>query len=611
MIVPTMILVLVLSTFICAAVLFTQHSGRQARDSRAFTYAISVADGELDRLYDSWKTLVKTLPLGVKAQQSDLNSIAQPIPAPTSVNPNFTDATFLPMYQGQPAHCMTEVDCFGNPVAANQSGTSLGLLPGFNGLYSVNTLYDVRVAVAMPTISRSVVVEIGRTFTKADAPIFQAAIYYEGDLELHPGEAMTINGPVVTNQNLYAAGLIGQGLTFNGYVSYNQSFNYYPQPPPATGYNMANWQPPTYGVSQATQLSQTARLEPAGEDMRNAFTVNSGNPNTDDGYRELIQMPVSGFSDPAAISKFRFYNQASLKVSVSQVNVAGVKTQTVNVLGGDNNPAAPAVVAAVTAAIGTRFPMYDAREQQNVSVTPVDISLLGTAINIMNTASNAAQQFNGVIYFTDVSPDNTERAFRLENGSMLPTAGIPVNSPTNVRGFSVASDAGIYIHGDYNTYNGAAAVPSAVLADAVMILSNAWNDANAANPLYGVDNPSSPGTVVAGTARTASATTVNTAIMAGNIPTYYVNPNTGVTYGPSGGAHNFPRFLENWTNVPFTFTGSMAQLFTSTIFTGAWTTGNIYAPPIRNWSCNTDFINHPCPGVFCFSSFSRGPWRRY
>ncbi len=332
MIVPTMILVLVLSTFICAAVLFTQHGGRQARDTRALTSAIAVADGELDRLYGAWKTLVKTLPLGAKAQQSDLDAIVQPIPLPTSVNPNFAGATFLSTYQGQSAHYMTEVDCFGNSVPANQNITSLGVLPGFKGLYSVNTMYDVRVAVAMPTISRSVVVEIGRTFTKADAPIFQAAIYYEGNLELHPGEAMTINGPVITNQNLYAAGLVGQGLTFNSYVSYNQNFNYYPQPPSATGYNMANWQPPTYGVSQATQLSQTGRLEPAGEDMRNAFTTNSGNPNTDDGYRELIKKPVNGFSDPAAIAKFRFYNQASLKVSVNQVTVSGTKTQTVTVL---------------------------------------------------------------------------------------------------------------------------------------------------------------------------------------------------------------------------------------------------------------------------------------
>lgn len=52
MIVPTMIVVLLLSTLVGVAVLFTQHAGRLARDSRELTNAISIADGELDRMYD-------------------------------------------------------------------------------------------------------------------------------------------------------------------------------------------------------------------------------------------------------------------------------------------------------------------------------------------------------------------------------------------------------------------------------------------------------------------------------------------------------------------------------------------------------------------------------
>lgn len=41
MIVPTMIVVLLLSSLVGVAVLFTQHAGRQARDSRELTNAIS------------------------------------------------------------------------------------------------------------------------------------------------------------------------------------------------------------------------------------------------------------------------------------------------------------------------------------------------------------------------------------------------------------------------------------------------------------------------------------------------------------------------------------------------------------------------------------------
>ena len=297
---------------------------------------------------------------------------------------------------------------------------------------------------------------------------------------------------------------------------------------------------------------------------------------------------------------------------MTQTQIAGnPPTQTVSVLGHDNSPVDPAVAAKVVDAIGIRTPIYDRREQQNVSVTPVVIAKFAAAVQLMNGASSPANRFNGIVYLADTSPGATKRAFRLENGIKLPTYDQPVDSPPDVRGFSIATDAGIYIKGDYNSYSGTPAVPSAVMADAVMILSNAWTDSNAGNPLHGVDDPLDPSTTIPGSARTASATTVQTSILAGTIPTGYYNTSTGVTYGPSGGAHNFPRFLENWTGVPFTFKGSMVQLFTSTIFTGSWGTGDIYSPPNRLWSANSDFAKHPCPGAFCVTTYSRGSWRRF
>ncbi len=612
MIVPTMIIVVILSTLVGVAVLFTQHAGRQARDSREFTNAISIADGELDRMYDQWKRTVKALPLGQRVAQADLDAISQPIPVPTSVHPGFAGALFRSTFQGQPTHTLAEIDSFGVTPAAGTVVVSMGSLPGFNGMYSINTLYEARVAVGMPSISHTPTVEIRRTFTRSDAPIFQTAIFFEDNLELHPGETMIINGAVVTNHKLYAAGMVGKGLTFQSYVSYNKNYGYAEQPPSATGYNMANWQPPTYASSKSSQLSKaTNRLEPAGKDLRNEFNTGDSNPNND-GYRELLQRADTGYPDPPTIARYRFYNQASLKISVTQTQVAGnPPVQTVSVLGHNNSPVDPAVAAQVVAAIGIRTPIYDRREQQNVSVTPVNIANFASAVQLMNGAANPADRFNGIVYFSDTSPDTTKRAFRLENGSKLPTYEKPVDSPPDVRGFSIATDNGIYIKGDYNSYAGTPAVPSAVMADAVMILSNAWTDTNAGNPLHGVDDPANPSTTLPGTARTATATTVQTSIMAGTIPTNYYNSATGVTYGPSGGAHNFPRFLENWIGVPFTFKGSMVQLFTSTIFTGAWGTGDIYSPPNRLWSANSDFARHPCPGAFSVTTYSRGSWRRF
>ena len=615
MIVPTMFVVVILSTIIGVAVLFTQHNGRLARDSREFTSAISIADGELDRMYDGWRTLLKTLPPGAKPTQADLDTIAQPIPSAESVHPGFAGAIFPATFQGQATHTIREVDAFGTPVPAGQTITSNGALPGFPGMFSVNTMYDARVAVTLKSISHETTVQVSRTFTKADAPIFQTAIFFEDDLELHPGENMTIDGPIVTNHRLFASAPSGKSLIFSSYVSYNKDYGYSEQPPAATGYSTSNWQPPTYSGSKASQLSMADRIEPAGKEMRDEFNTGDANPNND-GYRELIQRPVSGYPDPQNIARFRMYNQASLKVLVSQTTTSGnPPTQTVTVLGHGGSPVDPAVATKILDALGLRTPIYDRREQQNVSVTPVDVSKLNAAVLQMNTAGNPADKFNGIIYFSDVSPDANKRAFRLENGAQLPTYDKPVNSPPDVRGFTVATDGGIYIKGDYNTYGGTQPVPSAVMADAVMILSNNWSDTNAANPLHGVDDPMNPSTTLPGTARNATATTVQTAIMAGTIPTGYDptpnDPYNGDNYGPSGGAHNFPRLLENWSGVPFTFKGSMVQLFTSSMFTGPWTTGDNYSPPNRIWSSNPDLAKHPSPGLFSFTTYSRGPWHRY
>src|SRR6185436_10995830 len=94
------------------------------------------------------------------------------------------------------------------------------------------------------------------------------------------------------------------------------------------------------------------------------------------------------------------------------------------------------------------------------------------------------------------------------------------------------------------TTNTVQSKPAAVLADAVTILSTAWDDLNSAKVLG---------------SRNAGDTTVNVAIQAGIVPTgngYY-----------SGGVENFPRFLESWSGRTFTYNGSMVVMYPSKIAT--------------------------------------------
>jgi hypothetical protein len=165
-------------------------------------------------------------------------------------------------------------------------------------------------------------------------------------------------------------------------------------------------------------------------------------------------------------------------------------------------------------------------------------------------------------------------------------------------GLTLASLNPVYIQGDYNvgqTSDYSDRVPSAVFGDAVTILSNSWNDSNSASSL---------------SSRQASNTTVNTAIVAGFLPSGWVNE-YGAQYGYSGGLNNFPRFLETWSGDTFTYNGSMIELFTSKIATGEWDTGSIYSPPNRNWNFDSQFIDNPPPGSLDAVTISRGSLARF
>jgi hypothetical protein len=180
----------------------------------------------------------------------------------------------------------------------------------------------------------------------------------------------------------------------------------------------------------------------------------------------------------------------------------------------------------------------------------------------------------GILYVS--SNNKNDPAVLLTNGSTLNA------------GLSVATDNPVYIKGDFNTTtytdstDGLSYVThsAAIYSDAVTVLSNSW---------AGVPNS------------TASATTVNAAIMTGNVPT------SGSNY--SGGVENFIRFLENWSGKTFTYGGSLTCLWQSRQATGRWGKSNVYSPPNRNWSYNLSVNNLP-PGTPRVRNLERVGWRQ-
>jgi hypothetical protein len=273
-----------------------------------------------------------------------------------------------------------------------------------------------------------------------------------------------------------------------------------------------------------------------------------------------------------------------------------------------------------------RQTIVDPRELLNgssgVNLTTVNIGNLNIALQSgAMTNTNLAQNYNGVVYVYDNSNNGTDNAHSnqtplnasanlngilLTNGATTPAFNDQNGNPL---GFSVVSDNGVYVQGDYNktqiningnTYDN----PASIMGDAITAVSAGWNSGTAisasASTLTmfsqreavqsGITPPSGPinggaSYINPGDGGTAYGMTVNAAILTGNTPT---SGNIG-----SGGAQNLVRMIEDWyypytssgqgaENVPggpgmtLTLNGSLGQIFTSKYFSGA------YAPGTQN-----------------------------
>lgn len=182
----------------------------------------------------------------------------------------------------------------------------------------------------------------------------------------------------------------------------------------------------------------------------------------------------------------------------------------------------------------------------------------------------------------------------------LPTA--PVSTNGSFGGFTVASENPVYIKGNYNTSaadptwgNPAAGEPAhaaaAIIADTVVLLSNAWQDngypaATGGNVVSGGSLRYPSG---ATGQRPAQTTYYRVAIAAGKNMTFtapaFSQTPTLYGFGTDGGLHNFLRFLEDWSGQTLNYKGSLVSLYYSTYNTGTFKCCGdaVYHPPVRNY----------------------------
>lgn len=471
------------------------------------------------------------------------------------------------------------------------------------GIQTIVTGYEIR-ADALENGMR----HTARRLVNAEAtPIFQFAVFYTGDLEVNPGPNMTLAGRVHSNKSMYLN--CGGTLTLNtNYVrAVGEILRRRKDDPSASQGNVRarRWvvnpfdstEPVNYVLMRShSQMNNLGVVNESGYDsaFKSGWDANNNGSFADPGdwyswsagaplywgqsstysagVGSTVLSGVHGVKEAAVphIGSVQMYEadpngayyydpntgQYALATSGAGTHSPGYYHQnaglsiitlangTIQAFDGDGNDITTDVSAAIEPAS-----IYDTRQaggsSGSVALTQIDLAAL---------AATSYWPSNGLIYAAHygAGPGIEAKGVRLVNGAQLATP------------LTVVSENSVYVQGDYNTVNKKGA---AVIADAVNLLSNNWDDSKTAS----------------GGLPVAAATTYNLAIVTGN-----TNTVEGGQY--NGGLENLPRFHENWNGVVCRITGSFVNTWNSKYADSDWVIGgNYYRAPTRNWSYDPAF----------------------
>jgi hypothetical protein len=203
------------------------------------------------------------------------------------------------------------------------------------------------------------------------------------------------------------------------------------------------------------------------------------------------------------------------------------------------------------------------------------------------------------------------RALKLVNGGRgnLPARG--------AQGLTVAAENPVYVQGHYNACSNALPttansgspvcatagagfdathVSAAIIADAVTLLSGAFNDIKTFRNPHDVNFNTGAGLaadLAAANVRQANDTWYRMGIIAGkglNFQRPGNNGNDHTDYGTDGGAHNFLRYIERWGQ-DINYRGSILSFYTSRQAVGTYKCcDNVYSPPVRGYNFDAEFL---------------------
>ncbi len=614
----------------------TRMAGRTVHRAEALAYG----DAVIEQVYEQWRQAMISVTDATDRRDGLTNSaLATKISAPTTAV--IAAPTNISLVSAPTVLAATPLLVELTAPSARPAAES-----GTNWTQRTRLYYVATVAVNFPVMRGMSTVTIKRSFVRSGRSIFDN--FYFGAqpvTEFHPGAPMYIGGTAYIGGDLYTAHdflHFQKDVTFLGTqtMDYRVADSRRPGTAPTIPTNGFgdNWDinnPPHRGSEQKLLDVSTNLMDPNFLDDSSLNDTDSDGNKNNDGYHEIIEEKVTSGTtgtDPLQIDPYLNDDQTgSERLSAnSDYRVVVAADNSVTIYAGTSaTPLAStsAEYVALKAAITTNTAIKDVRDADYVKLVVLDVSSVKTSSDAGTLKDRVGGGDGITLYIKDTSSGNTgttvasgnqtkivnsstgalvktvtsggARGVKLVKGGVLPTAGFTVVSPHSV-----------YIAGDYNTgsntvqppsntassYNNNAnpspvvgsyvRPPSSVVGDAVNILSNAWNDANSDLAL---------------TSRVSTPTTINTAIVAGNVPTRTGSGNY------SGGIENFVRFHEKWAGKYATIYGATALLYDSEEATQPWGAAS-YGAPDRHWYYDPLLSDRNPPGFHVARIYERGRW---
>jgi hypothetical protein len=286
--------------------------------------------------------------------------------------------------------------------------------------------------------------------------------------------------------------------------------------------------------------------------------------------------------------------------------------------------------------------LYDQRQDAGINLVQVDMAALRAALTDAAASSNADGKAivdlsssvwgagsSGGGYSPDVSSSSgwnggiyvevktstgsaTQTSVAVANGKVASGSSL-IPTVNDAAGLTVATNAPLYVLGIFNADGSnassstsattpddgrtdavgtptSAQVPVALAADAITILSPEYFGTAATNGSSAASTNPSTYNSYNSLATLRPSASLDTEVAAAFITGLVSTTSTA----NSGGAHNLPRFLENWGGRTVTIRGSLVSMFRSKTATGTFN-GTYYGAPTRNWGFDKIFQNGHFP----------------